>query len=565
MPFWKIAVRLRRDRARAARPGRLRAQVRAEVRDLGRDRVARLPRAGGRCTAGIRSRSGIAAARTRSGPASTSCSHRSSAGRRSSPTTPASRARGATGFSSAGVGYFLPTVPLFALGAVIALSRHISDAPGLLTAVAAGGAASLLALLALTVDESDEAFANVYSGAVSLQNLIPRVPQRMLVGGVAAIATVGALVDRPAQLPAVPLPARLVLRAALRGAARRLAARRAPLQPRRRLPRARDPARDGRRLAGRLLRLPVALPAGPVVVDEPRRAHAPARAAVGRRVAAELPGRRSGSPPLARAARRGGPYWRARDRADREPLARPPARAPPHGSAAAPTTVRARCSGCACRRASSRAAPSSDRDALLPPLVRLGTPVRFVARRVDRHVRVLLQRRPPRRCAIDALGDTWGADRHPAAPLERAGRTWRRSRATSSRPRRSPRSRAAAASPTTARGSCGCRRSGRCELDDDFDRDLLRHIWVLKLAEEEAEVIGDIRALGVREVVVTQRLAGRDRPRRRARARRSRPGRSPATRPAPATRSRPRTSSRATRASRRPARRGGRRPSSRRC
>jgi nucleobase:cation symporter-1, NCS1 family len=98
------------------------------------------------------------------------------------------------GFLSSGLGYFLPTVPLFALGAVIALSRHISDAPGLLTAVAAGGAASVLALLALTVDESDEAFANVYSGAMSLQNLLPRVPQRALVGAVATIATVGALV-----------------------------------------------------------------------------------------------------------------------------------------------------------------------------------------------------------------------------------------------------------------------------------------------------------------------------------------------------------------------------------
>jgi NCS1 family nucleobase:cation symporter-1 len=97
------------------------------------------------------------------------------------------------GFWGAGIGYFVPTVPLFALGAVIALSRHISDAPALLTAVAAGGAASVLALLALTVDESDEAFANVYSGAVSLQNLVPRVPQRALVAGFAALATVGAL------------------------------------------------------------------------------------------------------------------------------------------------------------------------------------------------------------------------------------------------------------------------------------------------------------------------------------------------------------------------------------
>jgi len=99
----------------------------------------------------------------------------------------------AAGFWSAGVGYFVPTIPLFALGAVIALSRSISDAPGLLTAVAAGGVASILALLALTVDESDEAFANVYSGAVSLQNLLPRIPQRGLVAGFALIATVGAL------------------------------------------------------------------------------------------------------------------------------------------------------------------------------------------------------------------------------------------------------------------------------------------------------------------------------------------------------------------------------------
>jgi NCS1 family nucleobase:cation symporter-1 len=99
----------------------------------------------------------------------------------------------AAGFWGAGLGYFVPTIPLYALGAVIAISRRISEAPALLTAIAAGGAASLLALLALTVDESDEAFANVYSGAVSLQNLLPRFPQRALVAGVAATSTVGAL------------------------------------------------------------------------------------------------------------------------------------------------------------------------------------------------------------------------------------------------------------------------------------------------------------------------------------------------------------------------------------
>jgi NCS1 family nucleobase:cation symporter-1 len=104
-----------------------------------------------------------------------------------------SRSRSA-GFWGAGLGYFVPTIPLFGLGAVIAMSRSISEAPALLTAIAAGGAASILALLALTVDESDEAFANVYSGAVSLQNLLPAVPQRLLVGGFALVATVGALI-----------------------------------------------------------------------------------------------------------------------------------------------------------------------------------------------------------------------------------------------------------------------------------------------------------------------------------------------------------------------------------
>ena len=53
----------------------------------------------------------------------------------------------------------------------------------MLTTIAAGGVASFLALLALTVDETDEAFANVYSAAVSMQNFAPRVPQRVLIVG----------------------------------------------------------------------------------------------------------------------------------------------------------------------------------------------------------------------------------------------------------------------------------------------------------------------------------------------------------------------------------------------
>ncbi len=99
-------------------------------------------------------------------------------------------------FFGVGLGYLIPTFFQFGFGAVLVLSREIDPArPELiLTAIAGGGLAAALALLALSVDETDEAFANVYSTAVSLQNLAPRVPQPVLIGLSAVLATVGALV-----------------------------------------------------------------------------------------------------------------------------------------------------------------------------------------------------------------------------------------------------------------------------------------------------------------------------------------------------------------------------------
>jgi len=58
-------------------------------------------------------------------------------------------------------------------------------------------------------------------------------------------------------------------------------------------------------------------------------------------------------------------------------------------------------------------------------------------------------------------------------------------------------------------GLVRARRIGALELDGDFDRALLRHVSILKLAEEEAQTIlggGELeklRELGVPEVVVT--------------------------------------------------------------
>jgi putative hydroxymethylpyrimidine transporter CytX len=99
---------------------------------------------------------------------------------------------GRSAFWGTAVGYLLPNVWLYALGAVLLLTRGLADAPSVLTAIATGGAAAAIALVALVVDESKVPFANVYSSAVSLQNVLPRAPQRLLIALVGAVALVGA-------------------------------------------------------------------------------------------------------------------------------------------------------------------------------------------------------------------------------------------------------------------------------------------------------------------------------------------------------------------------------------
>jgi putative hydroxymethylpyrimidine transporter CytX len=97
-------------------------------------------------------------------------------------------------FWGAGFGYFLGGTWMLALGVFVVLSRGISDPVEIPPAVAAAGLAAALALLAVTLDETDEAFANIYSTAVSLQNVAPDTPQRVLIAAIAAVATLGALV-----------------------------------------------------------------------------------------------------------------------------------------------------------------------------------------------------------------------------------------------------------------------------------------------------------------------------------------------------------------------------------
>src|SRR6476659_6237966 len=63
-------------------------------------------------------------------------------------------ANGRSAFWGASVGYFIPNVWLYGLGAIILLTRGLSDAPSVISAIATGGAAAALALVALGVDET---------------------------------------------------------------------------------------------------------------------------------------------------------------------------------------------------------------------------------------------------------------------------------------------------------------------------------------------------------------------------------------------------------------------------
>ncbi len=94
------------------------------------------------------------------------------------------------------VGYLLANITFFALGLlyVIALNTDVTHLNDQLVGFL-GGSALLggLALLIILADETDEGFADIYSAAVSTQNLLSRVPQRALILGYAALGFVLAI------------------------------------------------------------------------------------------------------------------------------------------------------------------------------------------------------------------------------------------------------------------------------------------------------------------------------------------------------------------------------------
>lgn len=101
--------------------------------------------------------------------------------------------RSSAAFTGTFAGYLVANVWLYALGALLVLSQGATPDPGGIAAgilaLAGGSLAGLLFLIGLLVGETDEAFADIYSGSVSLQNLWPAAPERGLALAIAAVAT----------------------------------------------------------------------------------------------------------------------------------------------------------------------------------------------------------------------------------------------------------------------------------------------------------------------------------------------------------------------------------------
>ena len=100
--------------------------------------------------------------------------------------------RSAPAFWGTALGYLVANVWFYGLGALILLAARVTQEPkGFVEAISL--IAGPLAMLILLVDETDEAWADLYSCAVSIQNAFPESPLRALVLGLGAACVVVAL------------------------------------------------------------------------------------------------------------------------------------------------------------------------------------------------------------------------------------------------------------------------------------------------------------------------------------------------------------------------------------
>ncbi|MGH2710763.1 MAG: purine-cytosine permease family protein [Actinomycetota bacterium] len=98
--------------------------------------------------------------------------------------------RGVSSAAGTFVGYLLGNVWFYALGALLVLAggAPIFPSPGDIGGAIVTLGGGTLVLVVLLVGETDEAFADIYSSAVSAQNLAPRLKQRGAIVAVSAVA-----------------------------------------------------------------------------------------------------------------------------------------------------------------------------------------------------------------------------------------------------------------------------------------------------------------------------------------------------------------------------------------
>lgn len=150
---------------------------------------------------------------------------------------------------------------------------------------------------------------------------------------------------------------------------------------------------------------------------------------------------------------------------------------------------------------------TDDRAALVPPVVRLGSAVRYVPGTSTATFSIAYDG-DRRMMILEALGDSWRTSDLPQLP---SSVRWIHI---------APLARSDFPAPTLAalarrhrisldgQGLVRIPETGPLRLDANFDPAVLEHVWVLKLADEEAAVIGDVATLPVRELLVTHGARG---------------------------------------------------------
>jgi sugar/nucleoside kinase (ribokinase family) len=149
-----------------------------------------------------------------------------------------------------------------------------------------------------------------------------------------------------------------------------------------------------------------------------------------------------------------------------------------------------------------------DRDELVLPVARLGTPVRYVPGESTASFRISYDREP-RWMELVSLGDVWTPDDLPplrdrtqwvhVAPLARSDFPAETLARLAGRGRNVS---------LDGQGLVRVPETGELRLDDDYDPAVLAHVRVLKLSDEEAEVLGDPAGLQVPEVLITHGVRG---------------------------------------------------------